>query len=366
MIKLETAELKTHLARVKPFSSSKNEAYACVRINIGAGSCVLETANPFGDARSRFDASGNLEATVDATKFSQALNRISGDVLSMKMDGGNLLITSGKTRLSLPVFQIRIPVEPPPANGALDCTVNREEWLDRSARCSWLNTPSETRIVQAVRAVTEAGALFVVASTNHAYACTSLEYQGADLDAILPHDSVSALNSALKNCDSDSVTFVGFDSYCAALAGNFSCNIRATHGAKPRNPSSIIPLMDTADEWQVEQQDVNGILGTIGIFLTECATGLWLIPQADGLNISFTGESDGTLAQDQAVQGRCADFAAGVCTGNQAYMSHKFLAPMVKNATEKDFVILSGPGRLGVSSEHYFAAASTMAEPIKK
>lgn len=361
-MQVEANKLKSQLARVKPFSSLKSEVNSLVGITAKDGNLRLCTRNAFGDASSVSECDGEIEACVNTVNMYQVVSKLDSDMVTLSVTGPNLVIKSGRSKVSLPSHDIKMT--PHNSKAVHGCKIKKAHWTDRSLRCSWASSGGETRVAQACRAVGDGSVIHLVSSTAHAWACSSMECSGAATDALIPHESMGSLNSSLRHCDEEHMYLFSEDDCCFVQCGGFSCKLMSTSGQKPKLPSQVRTLIDKTSKWKVSKEDVCAILERIGIFLTECATGVWLEPSDDGLGMSFSGRSDGTLAQDQAVQGTCVDFAEGECEkSNKCYVSHKLLMPMVKSAKEGAFVLSAMTGMVAASSDDYFAAVSTMVEP---
>lgn len=365
-ISLNIKGLTDALATVKPWSNSKNEDTNCVLIEIGDGICRLRSSSAIGCAKIDFAADGELSAKVDIQKFHAVLQRLGAqDAVKLRVDAANLVVSSGRTRVSLPRYESRTFV-PPMYQVQGRCTVSRDEWLDRAGRVAWLNLPTETQMIQAARIVVDNGKLYSIASTSHSWACAEMDFTGDVIDTAIAHDGMSALKASLRKLSSDTMTLLPQESQCTVQSGDFECTIKGTTGRLPLLMTQVRGHMQGSKDWLIEQDDILEILGTARIFLTEQATGIWLLPKEDGLHIAFTGEADGTLEQDLAAQGRCTSIAPGAVEGEETYMSHRMLEPMVRQADSSNFKMSSFPGRVGVESDGYYAVSAAMAAPKRK
>lgn len=363
---LKTSDLAQAISSIRGFVAprSPNESYGKISIQ-GLGSSVnIRAANTYGVVAVVIPASGILEECfVDWKSFSAVIRRL-GESTSIYRDKNNLILKSGSTRVSVPLFAIGPRHLESVDNATASAEVLPDDLTRAFRQMSWIQDPSVIRVADAIRLVTE-DQLHLIGRHSTGWACAALPASGDALDALVPYEAMDAVVAAMK-CAGDTVTLHCGDGWFAADSEGMACYCNLAGGKPHLLAADVAKMIEGYDAWNVSRDDMLSFLSMAEVFIVDGASGVWLVPCEDGLQASYAGDSTEAGVLTEA-SGRCATLVSGEASGRRAFVSHHKFAPAVKASTEVDFMLAQKhtekSAMVMVASENYMAIISQLQEP---
>lgn len=299
-------------------------------------------------------------SVVDGSKLLSCLRGITGKI-TLSTKGDRLWLNFENGSISLPDYDLPYPSSM--GSPSQYIAIRDGDFTKCIGQVSPLLDRTEVSYAPGQRIYTEFGRLHFIASTRKTWGCASTECESGEIDFVCPTESLQAASSAVGNED---VAIGVRDGKLVVAASRKTMVLPQVSGKPPRTPSSIEPAWQGCRVWLVQRDDLLAFLNRCQIFVTEEASGIWLMPADGGLNCQYTGIADGTYGIDLSVEGGCSQFLPGQADGDPIYINQKMLRTAVLKSEPVDFHIKVINGGAAVCSDNYTMGVALMVPPAKK
>ncbi len=291
---------------------------------------------------------------------------LSGLVKSLRQDEVEMSHASNTLNLHTPNGELNIPTHELPPPHIEICEESQVYVVSKdvsqcSKRLRGLSDTSELRYSQSQRVYTDGDFLRVVCSNHRAWGCSWIEFEGDDMDVMVPNASMMA---AMECLPGETSSLAETDSGLSVVSDNVTMFLPTeVNGATHRPYSNASKAWESANIWLVDREDILEFLSQVKVFSTPHSTGVWLQPTSDGLLCKYTGRSDGTHSPDLSVSGFCDYLAEGSCDGDKMYISSVLLSTAIECASDKNFCMHATHQGLFVTSDGFAWGIGAMEPP---
>lgn len=368
MARLNTKNLKKALIKVGRFVSpaSPLELFSKLYLDGSSGTLHLKATNGFGgvDLNTGMACETNLNSIVEFRKFNAIASRATEEEIDVTERDNYVSIRFGGASVKLPVYSLTWPIPlPVPDEGTV---VSKDDFVRCATDIAFMGSYEEAHYAQCQRLFSEDGQLSFLGNTGHSWAGAWCPYQGAVANACVPFETMHGA----VGCFGDSVSPVTIchnENVVRLSCGDavITCPLVST-GKMPMTRQQFSRVLATAVEWEINREELISFLELAGVFVTKEVTGIWLQPNGDTLEATFTGVSDYDQSPNFNVDGRCAAVINATCQGNPVYINQRRLKSIIAPISDETITMLVTQTGVIVRSEGYMAGLAQLAPPQNK
>lgn len=317
---------------------SPKPAMQCLQLTVKDQQMRIRGFGTYGSASVAIECSGSLDVVVNAAWLCKTVDLLPDDQVELKELKNKLQIKGSSSKIDVPVYALDIT----PDTGTPGKKIQAK--ASDVMRCidiaNVIGNNAEMHFANGVRICTsENGKLNFSSSTSKNSAFSWCDCENGDIDVVVARGGIPALLKLLSMMDE--LTIEDRGSHVAFYSpGKAAILIKESMGKSPTRYDKVSSFWAGANKWRVSREGLNEFIRYAMAVSTPEASGVWLKPSGQGLLCQYTGLSDGTHALDLSVEATCETHVQGeACTGKDAYISCRLLAPAVAALSDEGFLI---------------------------
>lgn len=339
-MQINRKELSAAVNAVSRFTNprSPKPAMQCLQLEAKDSKMRIRGFGTYGSASVAIPCSNKLDVVVNAAWLCKTVDLLPDDEVELKELKNKLQIKGSSSKIDVPIYAMDI--SPETGTSGPKIKARASDVMRCIDIANVIGNNSEMHFANGVRICTsENHKLNFSSSTSKNSAFSWCDCEAGDIDVVVARGGIGALIKLLQMMDE--LTIEDRGSHVAFYSGDKAAILlKESMGKSPTRYDKVSSFWAGANKWRVSRDGLNEFIRYAMAVSTPEASGVWIKPINNGLLCQYTGLSDGTHALDLSVEATCETHVQGeACTGKDAYISCRLLAPALAALSDDGFLI---------------------------